>query len=185
MQSVCVRARAPIARRKTYRSFICIVDRQEYTVNWSNRHDKRTVIMHALGSADEVSGYVFGMHLDFDPSLDAAKIEADALAINDHAVSYPFRKYARLWLKADYTDNIRLARRAKRRVVKASDVSKDVADTYDTLAERLDVEVPLSQSFDTKLPSKGMQMPLRIHTLWTFFLFETFVRWCRESSFLS
>ena len=135
------------------------VDRQDYTVNWSNQHDKRNVVMHAVGSADHSSGYVFGMHLDFDPSLDPAQIEADAAARNDQAISHPFRQYARLWLKADYVDSLRQRRRMrgrKNRIMK--DVTTDVTDTYDTHADRQDVEAPLSQSFDTTLPDKGMQV---------------------------
>lgn len=134
------------------------VDRQDYTVNWSNQHDKRNVVMHAVGSADHSSGYVFGMHLDFDPSLDAAQIETDAAAQNDHAISYPFRRYARLWLKADYVDYIRQRKRMLKRNGRARDVTNDVSDTYADLADRLDVEAPLSQSFDTTLPTKGMQV---------------------------
>ena len=134
------------------------VDRQDYTVNWSNQSDKRNVIMHAVGSADHGSGYVFGMHLDFDSSIDPAQIEADALVHDDQATSYPFRRYARLWLKSDYTDYIRQRRRMKKRATRMKDVSNDVAETYDTLADRLDVEAPLSQTFDTTLPAKGMQV---------------------------
>lgn len=135
------------------------VDRQDYTINWSNQHDKRNVVMHAVGSADHSSGYVFGMHLDFDPSLDPAQIEADAAARNDQAISYPFRRYARLWLKADYTDSLRRFDRLKKRKKGITkDVTSDVMDAYDTLANRPDVEAPLSQSFDTTLPDKGMQV---------------------------
>lgn len=142
------------------------VDRQDYTVNWSNQHDKRNVIMHAVGSADHGSGYVFGMHLDFDPSLDRAQVEADAAIRNDHGISYPFRRYARIWLKSDYTDYMRQrSRMRKRKNGVGRDVTTDVTDTYDTLAERMDVEVPLSQSFDTTLPDKGMQ----IHSEYTLY----------------
>lgn len=146
------------------------VDRQDYTVNWSNQNDKRNIIMRAVGSADHGSGYVFGMHLDFDPSLDSAQIETDATAQNDHAISYPFRRYARLWLKSDYTDYIRQRRRMVKRTGQSRDVTNDVADTYDTLAERLDVEVPLSQTFDTTLPVKGMQVHSE-YTLYGHFLY--------------
>ncbi len=46
------------------------VDRQDYVVNWTQREDKRNVVLHAVGSADNESGYVFGMHPNFDPALD-------------------------------------------------------------------------------------------------------------------
>jgi len=97
----------PLLEGKTIPRLYIAVDRQDYTVNWSNQHDKRNVIMHAVGSADHGSGYVFGMHLDFDPSIDPAHIEADAVAHNDHATSYPFRRYARLWCwRAFKTDHL-------------------------------------------------------------------------------
>ncbi len=148
----------PLLEGKNIPRLYIAVDRQDYTVNWSNQHDKRNVIMHAVGSADHASGYVFGMHLDFDPSLDPAQVEADAIARNDHAVSYPFRRYARLWLQSDYTDYIRQRKRMKKRTARMKDVSNDVAETYDTLMDRVDIEVPLSQTFDTTLPAKGMQV---------------------------
>ena len=147
------------------------VDRQDYTINWTNQHDKRNVIMHAVGSADHNSGYVFGMHLDFDPSVDPAQIELDAALINDHLTSHPFRRYARLWLRLDYTDNLRMRKRnRKRKNSLAKDVTTDVLDTYDDLNSRIDVEVPVSQSFDTMLPTKGMQVHSE-YTLYAHFLY--------------
>ncbi len=162
----------PLLQGKAIPRLYIAVDRQEYTINWSNQHDKRNVVMSAVGSADQSTGYVFGMHLDFDPSLDPAQIEADATARNDHAISYPFRRYARLWLKTDYTDNIRRHGHGKKRKAAAlmRDVTTDVEDTYDALAERLDVETPLSQSFDTTLPTKGMQIHSE-YTLYGHFLY--------------
>jgi hypothetical protein len=160
----------PLLEGQAIRRLYIAVDRQDYTVNWSNQDDKRNIIMRAVGSADHGTGYVFGMHLDFDPSLEPALIEADAVARNDHAISYPFRRYARLWLKSDYTDYIRQRRRMVKRTGRARDVTNDVTDTYDTLTERLDVEVPLSQTFDTTLPSKGMQVHGE-YTLYGHFLY--------------
>lgn len=148
------------------------VDRQEYILNWSNQYDRRNVVVRAVGSADQHSGYVFGMHLDFDPSLDPSKIEADAIVVNDNATQYAYRRYARLWLKSDYTDSLHQLRSIKRRKRRAllKDVEAEVADVYDALADRLDVEAPLSQTFDTKLPTKGMQVHSE-YTLYGHFLY--------------
>ncbi len=77
------------------------IDRQEYMVNWTKEADKRNVRMHALGTADGRSGYVFGMHLNFDSSLDATTVEAEAAALGDIKVVFPFRRFARLWLLDD------------------------------------------------------------------------------------
>lgn len=160
---------------KPIRRFYVAVDRQEYTVNWSNRCDKKNVIMRAIGSADLASGYVFGMHLDFDSSLDAAQIEADAEARKDLAIAHPFRRYARLWLKADYTDAVREYRRnmGKRRNKKSAlmqDITDEIADTYDEIIKRPDVEAPIINSSDIKLPAKGMQVHPE-YTLYGHFLY--------------
>ncbi len=56
-----------------HRRLYVAVDRQDYTINWAGRKDKRNVVLRALGSADLESGYVFGMHPNFDSELDAAR----------------------------------------------------------------------------------------------------------------
>ncbi|WP_445941157.1 hypothetical protein, partial [Pseudomonas sp.] len=45
------------------------VDRQEYRVNWSRYTDRRNIVLRAVGSADNDSGFVFGMHVNFDPKM--------------------------------------------------------------------------------------------------------------------
>ena len=142
----------------TIRRLYLAVDRQDYTVTWSNQDDKRNVVMHAVGSADHATGYVFGMHLDFDPTVDPEEIERDAEARNEMAISYPFRRYARLWLKSDYTDYVRQRRRASKRVKQTGTLTEDVKLAYDALVDRIDVEADITQSLDTKLPSDGMQV---------------------------
>jgi hypothetical protein len=77
-------------------------DRQDYIVNWTHRKDKRTTQLSAVGTADNGSGYVFGMHLNFDPDADPIATEAEAHIAGDYQVQSPFRQYARLWLVQDY-----------------------------------------------------------------------------------
>ncbi len=78
------------------------IDRQDYVVNWTRREDKRNVQLTAVGSADNVTGYVFGMHLNFDPDADAPSVERQSQEFGDAGIRLPFRRYARLWLAADY-----------------------------------------------------------------------------------
>lgn len=40
-------------------------DRQDYIVNWSATGEKRNVVLKAMGSADNKTGYVFGMHVNW------------------------------------------------------------------------------------------------------------------------
>ncbi|EQD68497.1 hypothetical protein B1A_07317, partial [mine drainage metagenome] len=63
------------------------VDRQDYGVNWSGRKDKRNVVVSAVASADNDSGYVFGMHTNFDPEMSQEEVEAVALAAGDSGLS--------------------------------------------------------------------------------------------------
>lgn len=48
-------------------------------VNWSNRKDRRNVRLNAIADLD--SGYVFGMHLNFDGSLAPDEVKACAIAL--------------------------------------------------------------------------------------------------------
>jgi len=138
-------------------------DRQDYIVNWSSQDDKRNVTLHAVGSADNITGYVFGMHLDFDPLLDRNAIEEDALITNDYSERLPYRKYARLWLKEDYYDALRQRKSASN--TKIGDLNSKIVNSYNDSASRVDVEVPSTQDIDSKLPSKGMQ----IHSEYTLY----------------
>jgi hypothetical protein len=78
-------------------------DRQDYVLNWSNTKDKRNTQLTAIGSADNRTGYVFGMHLNYDPDVDPVEAEARAVAAGDPQIVNPaFRRFARLWLSRDF-----------------------------------------------------------------------------------
>jgi len=64
-------------------------DRQDYMVNWSRDTDRRNVVLHAIGTADNTSGYVFGMHLNFDPEHDPEVIDTEAKASRAASLSTP------------------------------------------------------------------------------------------------
>lgn len=85
------------------------VDRQEHVLNWSSQFDRRVTKMGAVGSADTGSGYIFGLHLDYDPRYDVHDLELAAQACGDPARRPPFRRYARVFLPfetvAEQTDD--------------------------------------------------------------------------------
>jgi hypothetical protein len=56
------------------------VDRQDDMINGSDADDRRNIIFHAVGSAENTTGYVLGLHLNVDPSLNPDDIERDAIA---------------------------------------------------------------------------------------------------------
>jgi transposase-like protein len=86
------------------------VDRQDHMINWSDAADRRNIIFRAVGSADNTSGYVLGLHPNFNPSLDPDDIERDAIASGDYEVRPAYRQYARLWLRQDYIEAIKKSR---------------------------------------------------------------------------
>ena len=161
------------------------VDRQDYMVNWTTQTDRRNVQLHAVGSADLKSGYVFGLHLDFDHTLDAPAVEAEAASLGDTAILHPYRRYARVWLKADYRDAVRGQRKRLREQAKARKrllltappgVVGDVSMTYAETALRDDVEVGITPDYDTKLPTQGMQLHSEYTLYGHFFFLERLLR---------
>jgi len=142
------------------------VDRQDYGVNWTERDDKRNVILHAIGSADNKSGYVFGMNLNFDPHLDKDAVEADAFRSGDYEVKPPLRRYARLWLKGDRNDALaeHLARESKRRRSDGT-LDGDIQAAYENAVNRDDVEASETKGPTVRLPTKGFQ----IHSEYTMY----------------
>ena len=139
-------------RNKKIRRLYVGVDRQEYTINWSSRNDRRNSTMWSIASADNETGYVFGVHLNYDPSEDPALVEKDA---GNYETWSPFRKHARLWLMRDYIDSVKQSR------VKAGQVAGKktwISARYNEMAARQDMEAPDEFTEDTIPPVKGMQV---------------------------
>ncbi len=140
---------------KPVRRLYVSVDRQDYVVNWTRREDKRNVTLSAIGSADNETGYVFQMNLNYDPSLDAHQIETDADSIGDHHHQFAYREYARLWLPDDYAKSVQRAVRNKSASV---DLNGSIESAYHATTRRDDVEASESPSHTRKLPANGMQV---------------------------
>lgn len=132
-------------------------DRQDYVVNWTRHEDRRNVVLHAVGTADNSTGYVFGMHLNYDPDLDADEIEHQAVAAGDYQAKLPFRRYARCWLKGDYDAAVR-ASKAGRNHPTRQDLQGDIEATYTEAISREDVEVSEVTDTTRRLPTRGMQI---------------------------
>jgi len=59
---------------------------------------RRTIILKGIGAADNNTGYVFSMDLNYDHTINPVEIEADAEKIGDSSKFRAFRRYSRLWL---------------------------------------------------------------------------------------
>ncbi len=153
------------------------IDRQTFSVNWSNRKDRRAIQLNAIASADLRTGYVFGMQLNFDGTLDPDAIEAEALAVDDYAEAGPYRRYARLWLKRDYDEAVAAsATAAARKMAKAlakargtDELTAEIAAEYASASARDDVEETDEKDNDLALPKLGMQVHEQ-YTLYAHFL---------------
>jgi len=131
------------------------VDRQDYTVNWTERKDKRNIILHAMASADNSTGYVFGIHPNFDYKLDKVSIEEDAQKIGDNTTTAPFRKYARIWLDADYVNS---SKRVRSKKLSTGTLKSKIEVKYEEVAKREDVEAFDVKTHEEKLPNYGVQV---------------------------
>lgn len=57
----------------------------------------------AVGSADNRTGYLFGMHLNFDPEPGPDEVERQTILLGDYDHTHPYlRRHARLWLELDH-----------------------------------------------------------------------------------
>jgi len=146
------------------------VDRQDYVVNWTGRKDKRNTQLSAVGSADNETGYVFGMHLNYDPLLNSSEVEKEAKRIDDCNTPYPFRRYARAWLECDYEKSIKKSNNK----IHTSDgtLNDEIQVKYEEALDREDIEDFECPTKETKLPSKGIQIHAEYTLYAHFFLLK-------------
>ena len=139
----------PLLSGKSLPNLLLSVDRQDYLINWGTNEDRRNIRLHGLGSADNRTGFVFGMHLDYDSTLDPGQIEIDAKDVGDYNFEPAFRQHARLWLKQDWNDPTLQYNRRKTRATREGVPVSSIAAT--DLAARWDGD-------DSKLPGRGMKV---------------------------
>ncbi len=118
------------------------VDRQDYTLNWKSCADRRNMHLLAVGSAENRTGYVFGLHPAFDPDADAAAIERAAQAAGDYRQGECYRQHARYWLAPDYPLRTLYneLRAAKRRREAGAAARQSIWQRYQEALDRLDIE---------------------------------------------
>lgn len=133
------------------------VDRQDHIVNWSKRKDKRNIVLNAIASADNTTGYIFGIHTNFDGSLNKEEVEKEALENGDLSKSAPYRKFAHIWLNKDYIDSSNRIRYGKRAKKVANNLKEEIANTYKEVSQREDVEEFNTKTVIEKLPDYGVQ----------------------------
>lgn len=140
-------------------------------INWANRKDKRQTVFQAVGIADNTSSYVFGIHLNYDPSLKPEIVEMEAIQGGDYDLKAPFRRHARFWLLGDYAPAVvEKARAGIHQDRGAPSLDQAMAQAYWETAAREDVEVFDLPAEYTRFPAKGMQVHAE-YTLYRHFYF--------------
>lgn len=139
---------APLLDGRELPPLLLSTDRQDYLINWGTSADRRNIRLHGIGTADNRSSFVFGMHIDYDSSLDPGNVEMEALECDDYGIRQPFRRFARVWLKRDWTTENELLRQHLRKASHAGVPSREfVAD-----------DESRRWADDTKLPGRGMKV---------------------------
>lgn len=142
-------------RHLTNELFLC-TDRQAYGLNWDNRRDKRLITYRAVGTADCESGYVFPLHLSYDPHADQQKIHQESFERGDHELAMSFRRYSQYWLNSDYPY---LEGKSPPANIFPSDTLERINARYGDSSSRDDVELPSDTlSSEVMLPKRGMQL---------------------------
>ena len=148
-------------------------DAQEYSTNWRVHEDKRNVKLTAVGTADNDSGFVFGMHLNFDPGAKHAVAEVEAAP--DMVKPEAFRRHCRYWLNNDYdAAKERSDKRAKQRERATTKVPNTPIEMIRAEAKeagrRFNVESTEEMTKYLQLPENGVQVK-KDYTCFAHFLF--------------
>ena len=130
------------------------VDRQKLVVNWHSKKVRKNTLLLSIATADQTTGYVFGVNVNFDPALDAEEVEKDMLRFGDQALPRAFRRYARVWLPADW--NTAAERAATRGEPIRKPLESVIEETYDAALGRPDIEDGEGPVSSSRAPVKGM-----------------------------
>jgi transposase-like protein len=140
-------------------------DRQKLIVNWSSRNERKNTLILSIASADQVTGYVYGVHLNFDSALSSKEVERDLVHFGDHHLEQPFRRYARVWLDEDHelaaaANTVRRERSASVKKAAAANgidaLANTVAQRYREATGRADIDAGDGPSSHTGTPTAGV-----------------------------
>jgi hypothetical protein len=144
-------------------------DRQEFIVNWAHTTDKRNIILKAIASAEMRSGYIFGMHTNFDPFLDHHEVRKSAEEIEDHLKDPAFRRFARVWMEVDRQGTPR-ARKLENDPVPLGALESSIEQRYLETLKRPEIEASDDPDISARLPYRGLQIREE-YTLYGHFFF--------------
>lgn len=131
------------------------VDRQKLVVNWHSREVRKNTTLLSIATADQATGYVFGVNVNFDPTLDPEVVEKDMVRFGDPKLPRAFRRYARVWLPADW-DAAAASAKPRPEEKARKDLDTAIEDTYAAAQDREDIEDGEGPGNSTRAPAKGI-----------------------------
>ena len=156
-------------RLKLPREINVEADAQVYQLNWISRLDRRNVELSAYCCVDSASRFIFGLHSNFDPTVDPFEINAKAATQGDLLVPEAFREQAQYWLAGD---ELRGGRAMSRRVVDRQSLIDQLQTLYAQAASREDVENIELQHFNDFYVTPELKGGLQVHLPYT-----TYAHW--------
>ena len=140
-------------------------DTQSYQLNWISRMDRRNVELSAYCTVDSASGFVFGIHSNFDGRVDPFEINTESLERGDGDADEPYRKYSQYWLVGDELSAGRRLGKRDRSV--RVDVMTRVEELYADASTRKDVENVELQGLHTDFVTPVLSNGLQVHLPYT------------------
>lgn len=184
IHSQCVKFAANRERKlrtKELKRLYLSIDRQDYLVNWTQRKDKRNVVLTGITAVDNCTNYVFASAVNFDETIDRDIVESDAKYISDGDIPAPHRKYARLWTEQDYINSAKSGAKSKQPV--AGELDKSIELTYANTQLREDVEEFDGKDLEERLPDYGMQIHSEYTMIGLFYHLKQLVGNCEKWRF--
>ena len=164
----------PVRLHKTYRTLAADVfgrivnnieaDAQVYQLNWVSRLDRRNVELSAYCCVDSESRFIFGLHSNFDPTVDPFEINAKAARQGDLQIAEAFREYPQYWLAGD---ELHAGRAMSRSVIKRKDLIRQLELLYAQAASRADVENIELHHLNTSYVTPELKGGLQVHMPYT------------------
>ncbi|HOY79041.1 MAG TPA: hypothetical protein PLN33_14595 [Hyphomonadaceae bacterium] len=151
----CLLFAASMERRLPAMSFTHLdlaTDRQDYLINWGSHINRRSFSLRAAATSDRQSGFVFGIHSNFDPALGAVEVEHAARACGDLMRDVYLREHARVWLLSDY------ARVAESNAAVAKRDGRVNTQRQPEQAGLISDPDPFAEDYEQTAPSRGVQV---------------------------
>ena len=171
-------------RLKLPESMVVESDAQEYTLNWESRLDRRNVVLSSYCTVHSDSGYILGMHLNFDGKTDPFAVHVESAQRGDMRFPGIPQVFAVLaWRGDELTSGRAMQGRVKKHG--RLDLVRQIASIYASAEKRADVEdIELHTHDDGVLRTPYLKRGLQVHLPYTVYAtgFSCAASWMARAS---